>query len=139
MSKSIIDVIVIPSKSHEYRFYNLLQHFPPPASAPLTTHPPRGCNAVFHPPLPGVAIVVVKSLDIMTTTLLPYAATTTTTSSRLANDRKVHYPSFFISAFDDDSIRPKRNRRRGSRNTIRVGTQFCLSIAPTYIYKNIRR
>ena len=91
---------------------------------------PKNCAAV-------VAIVVVKSLDIMTTNLLPYAATTTTTSSRLANDQKVHYPSFFISAFDDDLIRTKRNRCRGSCNTIRVGTQFCLSIAPTYISKNI--
>ena len=42
--------------------------------------------------------------------------------------------TFFISAFDDDSIRPKINWGGGSRNTIRVGTHFRLSIAQrTYL------
>ena len=43
---------------------------------------------------------------------------------------------FFISAFGDDSIRAKRNRGEGSRDTIRVGKHFRLSIAPTYITRN---
>ena len=57
---------------------------------------------------------------------------------RLTIERLTLLP-FFISTFNDDSIWPEINRRGGSRNTIRVGTHFCLSIALTYISSNIRR
>ena len=52
---------------------------------------------------------------------------------RLTIERATLLP-FFISAFDDDSIRPNRNWGEGSWNTSRVGTHFRLSIAQrTYL------